>query len=69
MEYIDLVERLVPSPLTTVVVIETPNTLVLVDCARTPREGDTVMLQDNSLRVYPSITVPVGVAYCSIRFL
>ena len=68
MDHIDLVDRLVPAPLQTLV-IETPTgELVLVDTARRPKPGDTV-LSDDAFIAYKADVPVSGVVYCSIRFL
>lgn len=67
MYSVDLVDRLVPSPVNTLV-IETPSgELVLVDTERTPKQGDTVLI-DDAFQPYNQGRVS-GVAYCSIKFL
>lgn len=69
MDHVDLVERLIPNPLQTLV-IETPTgELVLVDTARIPMPGDTVLNGDNTFTSYEAGLRVSGVAYCSIRFL
>lgn len=69
LDRIDLVSRLVPAPQNTVVV-EVGNELLLVDVARSPKETDTVLLPDHSIRRYAnSHEKYLGVVYCSIRFL
>ena len=68
MDHIDLVSRLVPSPKNTIVV-EIANELFLVDIARTPKENDTVLLADNTLRRYETSLICLGVVYCAIRFV
>jgi hypothetical protein len=68
MDHIDLVSRLVPTPRNTIVV-EIANELFLVDVARTPRDTDTVLLADNTLRRYENSLICLGVVYCAIRFV
>lgn len=67
MDYFDLVDRLVTSPAHTLV-IETPKgDLVLVDTARRPVAGDTVLSGD-VFTPYQADKPATGVAYCSIHF-
>ena len=68
MDTIDLVDRLIPSPQTTIV-IETDSGLYLVDTERAPKASDTVLSSDSRLRPYDASQPVFGVAYCSIHFL
>jgi len=67
VDSVDLVDRLVPSPLHTLVIEAPSGELVLVDTERTPKQGDTVLI-DDAFQVYNQGRVS-GVAYCSIKFL
>lgn len=68
MDNIDLVDRLIPSPKTTIV-IETDSGLYLVDTERAPKASDTVLGKDDNLSLYDASQPVFGVAYCSIHFL
>ena len=65
MEYVDLIDRILPNPLNTIVV-ETSDEILLVDTSRKPRTGDRVLLDDDRVCTYNSSLNLVGVVYCSI---
>ena len=65
---IDLVERILPSP-TTTIVVEVADTLYLVDTFKSPRLSDTVFSADGRIRLHDPTLPAVGVAYCVIQFL
>lgn len=68
MDSMDLIDRLVPSPQTTIV-IETDSGLYLVDTKRAPKARDTVLSSDSRLQAYDASQPVFGVAYCLIHFL
>lgn len=68
MDHVDLVDRLVPAPLQTLVVETPTGELILVDTARPPAPGDKVLTGDTFTTYEVGLRIS-GVAYCSIRFL
>lgn len=68
MDNIDLVDRLIPSPQSTIV-IETDSGLYLVDTKRAPKALDTVLTSNDRLLPYDASQPVFGVAYCTIHFL
>lgn len=69
MDHVDLVERLVPFPMQTLVVETPTGEIVLVDTRRPPARGDTVFTKEDLFATYEPELKVSGVAYCSIKFL
>ncbi len=69
MEYTDLIDRLIPDPLNTLIVNTPSGRMILVDTSREPREGQTVLDADDRFAKYKTGMQTIGVAYCAVKFL